>query len=110
MIAIGLAFDKLNKTNLMSSIPTVYMVAAGPGHPGLLTLRAVECLRQADLVIYDKLVLPILLEHAPASAQTICVTELAADHDQRGVPIHEAMIAAARAGRRVVRLKQGDPF
>jgi uroporphyrinogen III methyltransferase / synthase len=94
----------------MSSIPTVYLVGAGPGHPALLTLRAVECLRQADLVIYDKLILPIMLEHAPASAQQICVTELACHDDQRMVPIHEAMIDAARAGRRVVRLKRGDPY
>src|ERR1700674_3279908 len=94
----------------MSSIPTVCLVGAGPGHPGLLTLRAVECLRQADLVLYDKLVSPILLEHAPASAETVCVTELAAHHDERVVPIHDAMIAAARAGKRVVRLKGGDPF
>ena len=94
----------------MPSIPTVYLVGAGPGHPGLLTLRGAECLRQADLVLYDKLVSTILLEHAPASAQKVCVTELAGRHDERVVPIHEAMIAAARAGRRVVRLKGGDPF
>ena len=94
----------------MPSIPTVYLVGAGPGHPGLLTLRGAECLRQADLVLYDKLVSPILLEHAPASAQKVCVTELAGHHDERVVPIHHAMIDAARAGRRVVRLKGGDPF
>jgi uroporphyrinogen III methyltransferase/synthase len=94
----------------MSSIPTVYLVGAGPGHPGLLTLRAVECLRLADLVLYDKLVPLILLEHAPRSAQKMCVTALAAHHDERVVPIHETMIAAARAGRRVVRLKGGDPL
>jgi uroporphyrinogen III methyltransferase / synthase len=94
----------------MSSMPTVYLVGAGPGHPALLTLRAVECLRQADLVLYDKLVSPLVLDHAPVSAEKICVAEIAAHHDQRVVPIHEAMIAAARAGRRVVRLKGGDPL
>src|SRR5436309_8063000 len=92
------------------SIPAVYLVGAGPGHPGLLTLRAVECLKQADLVLYDKLVSPILLEHAPAAAEKRCVTELAAHHDERVVPIHDTMIAAARAGKRVVRLKGGDPY
>ncbi len=96
--------------NILMSIPTVYLVGAGPGHPGLLTLRAVECLRQADLVLYDKLVSPILLDHAPASAEKRCVAELAAHHDERVVPIHDTMIAAARAGRRVVRLKGGDPY
>ncbi len=94
----------------MSSIPTVYLVGAGPGHPGLLTLRAVECLQQADLVLYDKLVSPLVLEHAPASAEQRCVADLAPHHDQRVVPIHESMISAARAGRRVVRLKGGDPY
>jgi len=94
----------------MSSIPTVYLVGAGPGHPGLLTLRAVECLQQADLVLYDKLVSPILLDHAPAEAEKRCVTALAAHHDERIVPIHDTMIEAARAGRRVVRLKGGDPY
>ena len=92
------------------SISTVHLVGAGPGHPGLLTLRAVECLRQADLVLYDKLVSPILLEHAPPTAELRCVTELAAHHDERVLPIHETMIAAARAGKRVVRLKGGDPL
>jgi uroporphyrinogen III methyltransferase/synthase len=96
--------------NFMLSIPTVYLVGAGPGHPGLLTLRAVECLQQADLVLYDKLVSPFLLEHAPASAERICVARLASHHDERILPIHDAMIQAARAGRRVVRLKGGDPY
>lgn len=94
----------------MASIPTVYLVGAGPGHPGLLTLRGAECLAQADLVLYDKLVSPFLLEHAPASAEKRCVDELAPHHDERIVPIHEAMVAAARAGKRVVRLKGGDPY
>lgn len=96
--------------NRMSVIPTVFLIGAGPGHPGLLTLRGAECLRQADLVLYDKLVSPLLLEHAPAHAEKRCVIELAPHHDERMVPIHEAMIAAARAGRRVVRLKGGDPY
>ncbi len=84
------------------------LVGAGPGHPGLLTLRAVECLRQADLVLYDKLVPAALLEHAP-QAEKICIADLTDGHPQRQLSVHEAMIRAARAGRRVVRLKGGDP-
>jgi len=103
-------FEASRSTNPMSSIPTVYLIGAGPGHPGLLTLRGAACLAQADLVLYDKLVSPLLLEHAPASAEKHCVVELAPHHDERIVPIHDAMIAAARAGKRVVRLKGGDPF
>ena len=47
------------------------MVGAGPGHPGLLTLRAVECLAQVDLVLYDRLVSPRLLDYAPATAERV---------------------------------------
>ena len=50
----------------------VYLVGAGPGHPGLLTLRAVECLRLADLVLYDKLAPAAALEHVPGGAEKIC--------------------------------------
>jgi uroporphyrinogen III methyltransferase/synthase len=87
----------------------VYLVGAGPGHPGLLTLRAVACLRQADLVLYDKLVPVAMLEHAPAGAIKVCVADLSPCHSQRHLPIHETMIAAARQGNTVVRLKGGDP-
>src|SRR5213078_3220390 len=91
-------------------VALVALVGAGPGHPGLLTLRAVECLKQADLILYDKLVPVVMLAHASPTAEKHCVTELAPSHDQRLIPIHEAMIMAARAGKRVVRLKGGDPF
>jgi uroporphyrinogen III methyltransferase/synthase len=89
--------------------PRVFLVGAGPGHSGLLTLRAAECLRQADLVLYDRLVAPALLDHAPPAAERLCVTELAGSHPERVPEVHQALIAAARAGKRVVRLKGGDP-
>jgi uroporphyrinogen III methyltransferase/synthase len=88
----------------------VFLVGAGPGHPGLLTLRAVECLSRADLVLYDQLVPLRLLEHAPAHAERICVADLPGCHPERWTHVHAAMIAAARQGKRVVRLKGGDPF
>jgi uroporphyrinogen III methyltransferase/synthase len=90
--------------------PRVFLVGAGPGDPGLLTLRAVECLGQADLVVYDKLVPPRLLDHAPATAQRVCVSDLGGCHAERYPHVHHALIAAARQGKRVVRLKGGDPF
>lgn len=93
----------------MISEPVVALVGAGPGHPGLLTLRAVECLRRADLVLYDRLVPTAMLAHAPASARRTCVEELASCHAERAPLIQETMIAAAREGLRVVRLKGGDP-
>ncbi len=92
------------------SVGLVSLVGAGPGHPGLLTLRGQECLREADLILYDKLVPKLLLRHARPEAEAICITELAPTHRQRHQPIHEKMIEAARAGKRVVRLKGGDPF
>jgi uroporphyrinogen III methyltransferase/synthase len=88
----------------------VYLVGAGPGNPGLMTLRAVECLAEADLVLYDKLVPVRLLEHAPARAERICVADLSPCHEGRHAQIHHAMIEAARLGKCVVRLKGGDPF
>src|SRR5690242_6461642 len=63
-----------------SPVGFVYLVGAGPGHPGLITLRAVECLRQADLVLYDHLVPEAMLEHAPAHAERVPVTDLAPRH------------------------------
>jgi uroporphyrinogen III methyltransferase/synthase len=89
--------------------PQVFLVGAGPGHPELLTLRAVECLRRADLILYDRLVPRTLLDLAPASAGRVCVADLADRHPERVGLIHQAMIDAARGGRRVVRLKGGDP-
>lgn len=88
----------------------VALVGAGPGNPGLLTLRAVACLKVADLVLYDRLVPAALLRHAPAAARRICVDELPGCHPERWPVIHQAMIDAARLGQRVVRLKGGDPL
>jgi uroporphyrinogen III methyltransferase/synthase len=90
--------------------PTVFLVGAGPGNPGLLTQRAVECLRQADLVVYDKLVPTRLLMHARPEADRLCVAELSDCHAERYQPVQKTLIEAARQGRRVVRLKGGDPF
>jgi uroporphyrinogen III methyltransferase / synthase len=94
----------------MNGLPRVFLVGAGPGDPGLLTLRAVECLRRADLVIYDRLVSPRMLEHAPRNAERVCVTELGPCHVERIGPIQEKLLVAAKQGKCVVRLKGGDPF
>jgi uroporphyrinogen III methyltransferase/synthase len=88
----------------------VALVGAGPGDPGLVTLRAVECLAQADLVLYDRLVPPRLLDHAPVTARRVCVDELPGCHPDRWPHIYQVMIDAARRGERVVRLKGGDPM
>ena len=88
----------------------VALVGAGPGNPGLLTLRAVELLARADLVLYDRLVPVRLLDHVPAAAQRIGVDSLHGTHPERWPEIYQIMIDAARQGQRVVRLKGGDPF
>jgi uroporphyrinogen III methyltransferase/synthase len=90
--------------------PQVYLVGAGPGDPGLLTLRAVECLQQADVVIHDKLVSMRILDLVPPTAQRIAVTSIDGEHPQKWPHIQACMLEAARAGKRVVRLKGGDPL
>ena len=88
---------------------TVYLVGAGPGDPGLITLRAVECLGKADLVLYDYLVNPATLEHASASAELICLGHHSTGRALSPEEIVGRMLDGARAGKTVVRLKGGDP-
>ncbi len=87
----------------------VWLVGAGPGDPELLTRKAVRVLAAADLVLYDALVDPEALALAP-SAQRIFVGKRAGRPQVRQEFIHAVMIRAARRGRKVVRLKGGDPF
>jgi uroporphyrinogen III methyltransferase/synthase len=88
---------------------TVYLVGAGPGDPGLITLRAIECLRRADLVLYDYLVNPAVLEHAAASAELVCLGHHGTGRTLAPEEIVARMLDQARRGRTVVRLKGGDP-
>ena len=90
--------------------PTVFLVGAGPGNPGLLTLRAAEVLARADLVLYDQLVPVRLLELANPAAERICVRDLPGTHPDKYPSIHTLLIEKARAGQTVVRLKGGDPL
>ncbi|MCH8830271.1 MAG: uroporphyrinogen-III C-methyltransferase [Planctomycetes bacterium] len=94
----------------MTDPGTVYLVGAGPGDPGLLTLRGLECLQQADLVLYDGLVNPLLLRHTSAQTERTCRTATADGPVLQQDEINRRLIAAARAGKTVVRLKGGDPF
>ena len=88
----------------------VFLVGAGPGDPGLLTLRGAECLRQADLVLYDGLVNPLLLRYTPASAERTCRVEGEHGRTLNQAEINRRLVEAAQAGKTVVRLKGGDPF
>src|SRR4051794_196388 len=91
-----------------STSGTVYLVGAGPGDPGLLTLRGRQCLERADLVLYDYLVNPRLLMHA-AGAEKVCLGRHGHGRIMTQQQVNARMIEAARAGRNVVRLKSGDP-
>jgi uroporphyrinogen III methyltransferase/synthase len=88
---------------------TVYLVGAGPGDPTLLTLRGTECLRIAEVVVYDSLINPKLLSLAPVGAECVCVGKRHGERSMQQAEINELMIRHARAGRSVARLKGGDP-
>lgn len=95
--------------NAVTAHPVV-LAGAGPGDPGLLTLGAVEALRRADVVLYDRLASQAVLDHAAPNATRIPVEKHGHFTSKRQEHIHDEMIAHARAGKRVVRLKGGDPF
>ena len=89
----------------------VYLVGAGPGDPGLLTLRGARCLAAADVVVHDYLVGGRLLEHVRPGAEVIAVGRSHEDRDRLSQAAIDALLVThARAGRTVVRLKNGDPF
>ncbi len=89
---------------------TVYLVGAGPGDAGLLTLRGAELLRRADVVIFDLLVNPGLLRLAPAGAELISRGKQKSADALSQAELIELMVAKARQGKCVVRLKGGDPY
>ena len=92
-----------------TAVGTVYLVGAGSGDPGLITVRGAELLSRADVVVYDYLSNPQLLNHAP-NAQAIYVGKKAASHSMTQEQINALLVEQALAGKRVVRLKGGDPF
>lgn len=88
----------------------VYLVGAGPGDPGLITAKGIECLQLADVVIYDYLASERLLAHVDPKARKIYVGKKGGDHTLPQHEINELILREAKAGNRVVRLKGGDPY
>src|SRR6185312_8162194 len=89
---------------------SVVLVGAGPGDPGLLTLRGLRALNEADVILHDRLVSAEVLELARRDADRIEVGKQAGKHHATQDEIHALLLEHAQAGRRVVRLKGGDPF
>ena len=88
----------------------VYLVGAGPGDPKLITVRGVECIREADVIAYDRLANPKLLEYAKTGVELIYVGKLPDRHSLPQEEINQLLVAKAREGKIVTRLKGGDPF
>ena len=88
----------------------VYLIGAGPGDPGLLTLKGRTCLRKADVVVYDCLAAPALLAHAAPGAELIYVGKKGGDHTLSQDGINRLIVEKALEGHMVARLKGGDPF
>jgi uroporphyrinogen III methyltransferase/synthase len=94
----------------MTTPGKVWLVGAGPGDPGLMTMAGAAALREAEVVVYDRLVGPDLLRLAPPEAERIYVGKEAGRHALSQEEINDLLVAKAREGRRVVRLKGGDPY
>ncbi len=88
----------------------IYLVGSGPGDPGLFTVKGVECLRKADVVVYDRLAPEALLAHARPDAELIYVGKKPGEPTMPQEEINALLVELGRAGRMVVRLKGGDPY
>ncbi len=89
---------------------TVYLIGAGPGDPGLITVKGMECIKSADVIVYDRLASPRLLEYCKPGARSIYVGKKPDRHTLTQDEINNLLVKEAMQGRTVARLKGGDPF
>lgn len=89
---------------------TVYLIGAGPGDPGLITVRGRELLQTADVIVYDRLAHPTLLDYVRPDAERVYVGKVSAHHAMKQPDINALLIDRAQQGKNVARLKGGDPF
>lgn len=100
----------INRGEASAEEGVVHLVGAGPGDPELLTLRALRVLQGADVIVHDRLIGPRILDYARRDAERIYVGKARGSHARTQDEINELLARYARAGRRVARLKGGDPF
>ena len=95
---------------MISKTGKVYLIGAGPGDPGLLTVKGREALERADVVVYDRLAHPSLLDYAPPAAERVFAGKARGQQELTQDGINALLVEQARAGKLVARLKGGDPF
>lgn len=99
-----------SKKSAKSKIGKVYLVGSGPGDLGLLTLKGLELLKKADVIIYDRLVSKTILRQIPSRTKKLYVGKSSGKHSVPQDKINELIVKESKLGKKVVRLKGGDPF
>ena len=102
--------EKRNRRNMSGNSGKVYLVGSGPGDPELLTLKARRLIDSAEVIIYDQLPGKAILDSMPANAEKIDVGKCAGNHTMTQAEINKMLVQKAKEGKRVVRLKGGDPY